>query len=254
MENTGQYIYCIVGTKQDTSFGTIGIDGDEVRTVGSDGLGMVVSRHPMTRFVVSRDNLLAHETVIEKAMKEFDSVLPVRFGTVANNADAIINFLDRRHGKFKSLLKDMDHKVELGVKGLWKNRDLIFEEIEKESRRIRGAKAKIKKSKGKAGIQAKVEVGKMVEEALQGKKEEEADKIVDALRRTALDCKLNKTINDEMFMNAAFLVDRGREKEFDNIMDDLSEQYKKRIRFMYAGPLPVFNSVNITIYPEEWEK
>jgi hypothetical protein len=55
-------------------------------------------------------------------------------------------------------------------------------------------------------------------------------------------------------MNAAFLVDKGREKEFDNIIDDLDDQYKARMNFMYAGPLPIFNFVNIVIYPAEWEK
>jgi uncharacterized protein YpuA (DUF1002 family) len=99
-----------------------------------------------------------------------------------------------------------------------------------------------------------MEVGKMVEKALEKKKEKEAERIVDALRRTSSDYKLNKTISDEMFVNAAFLVDKGREKEFDNIMDDLSEEYKDRVKFMYTGPLPVFNFVNIVIYPEEWEK
>jgi len=94
----------------------------------------------------------------------------------------------------------------------------------------------------------------MVEAALQKKKEAEAEKIVDALRRTAFDHKLNRTAEDAMFVNAAFLVDKGREKEFDNIMDNLSDEYENRIKFMYAGPLPVFNFVNITIYPEEWEK
>ncbi len=65
---------------------------------------------------------------------------------------------------------------------------------------------------------------------------------------------LNKTLGDEMFLNAAFLVGRGREKEFDNIMEDLSEEYGQRLRFLYSGPLPVFNFVNLVIYPEEWEK
>jgi hypothetical protein len=65
---------------------------------------------------------------------------------------------------------------------------------------------------------------------------------------------VNKTIGDEMFMNAAFLVGQGREREFDNVMDDLSEEYGRGIRFLYSGPLPVFNFVNIVIYPEEWEK
>ena len=103
-------------------------------------------------------------------------------------------------------------------------------------------------------LEGKMEVGKLVEDALKRKKEKEAEKIVDALRRTAFDHKLNNTISDEMFINAAFLLDKGREKEFDNIMDDLSEEYKDRIKFMYVGPLPPYNFVNITIYPAEWEK
>ncbi len=207
----------------------------------------------MTKFVVNRENMLTHEKVIEEVMKEFDSVLPVRFGTIASNADEVRNLLDRRYREFKNALRDMDHKVELGVKGIWKNMDVIFKEIVEQNKKIKKVKEKIQKDTGKKNIQAKMEVGKMVKEALQTKKEKEADKIVDALRRIAFEHKLNKTVGDEMFMNAAFLVDKGREKEFDNIMDDLSEKYKNRIKFMYVGPLPVFNFVNIVIYPEEWE-
>jgi hypothetical protein len=256
MEKEGKYIYCIIGTKQERNFGPIGIGsrGDEVLTIGYDELSMVVSNHPITKFVVNRENLLAHEKVIEEVMREFDSVLPVRFGTIASSADEIRNLLDRRYREFKTLLKDMDHKVELGVKGVWKNMEIIFQEITQENKGIRKAKEEIQNDTNRKNIQAKMEVGKMVEKALENKKEKEAQSFVDVLRRAAFDYKLNKTVGDEMFMNAAFLVDKGREKEFDNIMDDLSEKYKDRIKFMYAGPLPVFNFVNIVIYPEEWEK
>jgi hypothetical protein len=187
-------------------------------------------------------------------MKEFDSVLPVRFGTIASSADEIRNLLDRRCREFKDLLRDMDHKIELGVKGIWKNMEVIFQEIAQENKGIRKAKEEIQNGGSKKNIQAKIEVGKLVEDALVRKKEKEAEKIVDVLRRTTFDHKLNKAAGDEMFMNAAFLVDKGREKEFDNIMDDLSNKYKDRIKFMYAGPLPVFNFVNIVIYPEAWER
>ncbi len=254
MEKEGKYIYCIIGTKQERNFGPIGIGSDEVLTIGYEDLSMVVSNHPMTKFVVNRENLLAHEKVNEEVMKEFDSVLPVRFGTIASSADEIRNLLDRRYGEFKNALRDMDHKVELGVKGIWKDKDVIFKEIVKENKEIRKVKEKIQNDTGRKNIHAKMEAGKMVEWALQKKKEEEAEKIVDALRKTAFDYKLNKTVGDEMFMNAAFLVDKGREKEFDNIMDDLGEEHKDRMKFMYTGPLPVFNFVNIVIYPEEWEK
>lgn len=256
MEKEGKYIYCIIGTKQERNFGPIGIGGrgDEALTVGYDDLSMVVSSCPMTKFVVSRENMLAHVRVIEKVMNEFDSVLPVRFGTVASNADEIRNLLDRRLREFMILLRNMDHKVELGVKGLWKNMNVIFEEIVEENREIKEAKKKIQNEAGKKNTKAKMKVGKMVKEALKKEKEREAEKIVDALRRSVFEYKLNKVSSDEMFMNAAFLVDKGREKEFDNIIEDLSEEYRDRVKFMYAGPMPVYNFVNIVIYPEEWEK
>jgi hypothetical protein len=193
-------------------------------------------------------------------MKEF-TVLPVRFCTIASSADEIRNLLDSRYREFKNLLRDMGHKIELGIKGLWKDMNTIFKEIAKENKEIKRLKEKMQGGKEKKNIpstrtflETKMEVGKLVEEALKRKKEKEAEKIVDALRRTAFDHKLNNTIGDEMFINAAFLVDKGREKEFDNIMDDLSEKHRDRIKFMYVGPLPPYNFVNITIYPAEWEK
>lgn len=256
MEKEGKYIYCIVATSQERNFGPIGIGGrgDDVLNISYNELSMVVSSHPITKFVINRDNMLAHERVIEEVMKEFDGVLPVRFGTIASNADGIRNLLGRRHREFKNALRDADHKVELGVKGVWKKMEIIFKEIAEENREIGRAKEKIQNGGSKKNIQAKIEVGKMVAKELEEKKRTEAEKIVEVLRKMAFDYKLNRTIGDEMFINAAFLVDKGREKEFDNVMDDLSDKYKARIKFMYTGPLPVFNFVNIVIYPEEWEK
>ncbi len=256
MGKEGKYIYCIIATSQERNFGPIGIGerGDDVLTIGYNDLSMVVSNHSIVKFVVNRENMLAHEKVIEKVMKEFDSVLPVRFGTIASSANEIRNLLDRRYREFKTLLRDMDHKVELGVKGIWKNMDVIFKEIVEENKGIKKTKENIQNDKGKKNIQAKMEIGKMVEHVLAIKKEKEAENIVNTLKRASFDYKLNRTVGDEMFMNAAFLVDKGREKEFDNIIDDLSNKYKDRIKLMYAGPLPVFNFVNIVIYPEEWEK
>jgi len=256
MEKEGKYIYCITETKQERNFGPIGVGqrGDEVLTIGYDDLSMVVSSYPMAKISMNRENMLSHQKVIEKVMDEFDSVLPVRFGTIAASADEIRSLLDRRYREFKSALTDMNHKVELGVKGIWENMDVIFDEIVRDNREIKRLKEKIASDMTRNNAQMKIEVGKMVEQALQKKKEQEAERVVDALRRTAFDHKLNKTIGDEMLINAAFLVDKGREKEFDNIMDDLSDEYKDRVKFLYAGPLPVFNFVNIVIYPEEWEK
>ncbi|MCX5803795.1 MAG: GvpL/GvpF family gas vesicle protein [Proteobacteria bacterium] len=256
MEKEGKYIYCIIETMQERNFGPIGIGGrgDEVLTIGYGDLSMVVSNHPVTKFVVSRENLLAHEKVIEEVMKEFESILPVRFGTVAPSADEIRNLLDRRNSEFRNLLKDMNNKVELGIKGVWKNMEIIFREIAVEDKDIEHVKRKMGRSKDQKDRKTTIDIGRMVEKALQKKKEAEAETIVNVLRKASIDYRLNRTVLEEMFINAAFLIDRGREKEFDNILEDLGGRYYDRTEFRYTGPFPVFNFLNIVIYPEEWEK
>jgi hypothetical protein len=255
MEKEGKYIYCIIKTKQERNFGPIGIGGrgDDVLTIGYDDLSMVVSNHPLTKFTANKNNMLSHQKVIEKVMLEYDGVLPVRFGTIASGADEVRNLLDRRCREFKTALRDIDHKIELGVKGLWKNMGEIYDEIVQENKTISNLKKSIAEQ-NKKDAQARMNVGQLVKQALDKKKEKQAEDVVERLRRTSIEHKLNKTIGDEMFLNAAFLTDKGREKEFDNIMDDLSNELEGRMEFLYAGPLPAFNFVNIVIYPEEWEK
>ena len=255
MYEEGKYIYCVIETNQDRNFGPIGIGGrgDEVLTIGYENLSVVVSNHPITKFVVSRENILAHEKVIEEVMKEFDSVLPVRYGTVAASTDEIRNLLDKRYREFITMLQNMDHMIELNVKASWFNMNSIFKEIDRESREIIDLKKKLHEVNNEKTQDVKIEIGKLVEKALEQKKQHYADEIIGELRYSAIEFKINKTYGDEMFLNAAFLVSKGHEIEFDNIMDDLSEKYKNKIKFTYTGPLPVFNFANITIYPEEWE-
>jgi hypothetical protein len=256
MDKSGHYIYCIIDARQERNFGPIGVGegGSDVMTISYEDLSMVVSSHPLAGLSVSRENMIAHEKVIEEVMKEFDAVLPVRFGMIATSADEIRNLLDRRCAEFKRLLGNMDHKVELSVRGTWKNMEIIFREIAEENKEIREAKEALQHAGDVNNTRPKVKVGQLVEKALTGKKETEQELIVAGLRKIAVDHKLNKTVGDEMFMNASFLVDKGWEKEFDNAMDDLVEKYERRIKFAYTGPMPVFNFANIVIYPEEWEK
>ena len=249
MEKEGYYVYCIIATSEKRNFGPLGMGGrgDDVFTVGFNDLSMVVSNHPMIKVIVSRENMLLHEKVIEEVMKDFDSVLPVRFSTIASSVDEIRNILQKKYEEFKDGLTKMNHKVELGVKGVWENIDTVFQKIVQDNKEIKRLKEKIQNEAGEKFIQAKMELGRMVKQALANKKEQEAEKIVNILRKTALDYRLNKTMNDKLFMNAAFLVDKKQEESFDTSMEYLADKYKHEIRFIYAGPLPVFNFMCITI-------
>ncbi len=257
MEKSGKYIYCVIRTEQERNFGNIGMGGgmgggdNEVTTVGLGDLSMVVSNSPVSKYPVSRENLLVHQKVVEEVMKEF-TVLPVRFCTIAPAAGKIRNLIERRGKEFKTLLRQMEFKIELGVKAIWRDMDRVFREIVEEDKQIAALRRKIS-GDGRTSVQTKMELGRMVERALAEKKETESGAIMSTLKRAAFDWKPGRTSDDKMIMNASFLVDKAREKEFDNIVEDFSENYKERIKFMYAGPLPPYNFVSVVIHPEEWE-
>ncbi len=256
MQKDGKYVYCIIATSYECNFGPIGIGGrgDLVSTIGFQGLSMVVSDHPLDHFVLNPENILAHQKVIEAVMSQFNSVIPVRFGTVAATPDEIRNLLDRRYSELSELLERFENKVEYNLKASWRNMAVIYKEIDKENTGLKKLRSKIEgltdEEKRKNLI---VEAGHIIEQALQNKKEFEAEEIVTAFRKTVVAYKHNKTTGEAMFMNSAFLINKGREVEFDNVMIDLGEKFKDRSDYYYTGPLPIFNFIDLRILPEKWE-
>lgn len=248
MVQEGQYIYCIVGTSEARNFGPIGIGdrGDPVTTIAYKDLGAVVSSIPMTKYVVSKETMISHEKVIEAVMKDH-ALLPVRFYTVAPNAEEIRSLLRRRYLEFKKLLRELDNKVELGLKALWRDMDCIFQEIVKENAEIKALRAKMTGCSAKEAGQDKGALGEMLKLALEHKKAEEREALLQPLRQLSSDSCLNMTYGDNMLMNATFLVDRSREKELDGEVEELAARYNGRIEFKYVGPVPPYSFVNIVV-------
>jgi len=244
----GQYVYCIIGTGEARNFGPIGIGdrGDPVTTIAYKDLGAVVSSISMTRYVVSKETMICHEKVIEAVMKDH-ALLPVRFYTVAPNAEEIRSLLRRRYLEFKKLLRELDNKVELGLKALWRDMDAIFQEIVKENAEIKVLGTKMTGCSAEEADQDKGAVSEMLKLALEHKKAKERGALLQSVRQLSSDFCLNMTYGDDMLMNAAFLVDKVREKEFDATVEELAARYNGRIEFKYVGPAPPYSFVNIVV-------
>ena len=244
MSQTGKYIYCIIEEKYDRNFGTIGIGNrkDLVSTLCYNDISAVISDTPMSKYVINKANLTAHEVVIEHVMKDY-TVLPVRFCTIASNPEEIRSLLRRRYPEFKRLFRDMDNKIEMGLKVVWKDMDAIFGEISSSNKIIK----KLKSNIADLDRDIKIEAGKQVQKALAEKKQDEKQIITRKLKRISVDVKENDVIGDSMLLNLACLIDRTHEKEFDNTINDLAAEHENRFFFKYVGPIPPFNFVNIKV-------
>jgi len=247
MAEEGKYIYCVIGTDEGRNFGPVGVGGrgDIVSTVGYQGISAVISNFPVAKYEVSKENMIAHEKVIEKVMRDY-TVLPMRAFAVAASAEEVRSFLRKNYAGLKGLLKDMDNKIELGVKAYWKDMKVIFQEIVDESEKVRRLRDRIASKPG-GQTSEKIRLGEMVASALKDKKDKEGEELIRNLKRVAYDLHLGEARGDAMIINAAFLVDRGREKEFDTRVDELDRKYGQRTKFTYVGPAPPYNFVSLAI-------
>jgi hypothetical protein len=254
-EKDGSYIYCIIASNEEREFPLKGIRdrGDSVYSICHKDIGAVISDTPVKRYPVSRKNTIAHQLVMEGIMKGH-TILPVRFCTIAEDNGALLakdrikeKVLKARYDEFKALLVEMENKAELGVKALWTDMDLIFEEVLNESKEIRVLKKKIASMKGEKGHNERIRLGGLVKSALERKSEKAADRILKPLKKFSADCKVNDVFGDRMLLNAAFLVDQAKSEKFDACVGELQDGADGRIKFKYVGPMPVLNFVEIVV-------
>jgi len=247
MTEKGKYLYCLIKEKKSKEFNVLGIEGGKVYTISEGELSAVVSDAGIKEYPISRENTLTHQKVIEEVMKEYD-VLPISFGTVAESEKNIREkILKLKTRELSNALEKIKGKVELNLKAVWLDLPSIFQEMVKKNREIQAAKREASKVSGMAGTNLRIEVGKMVASLLEKKKEREANTILKPLKKIAEDFKENKVQLDQVIFNAAFLISKEKEKEFDEEVSKLGEKYDGRIRFLYVGPLPPFNFVELEL-------
>lgn len=252
MMKEGKYIYCIIELNQGRSFGPLGIGGrgDELHTVCFDGVAAVISDSPIKKYSVSRENIIAHEKAIEEVMKEY-TVLPVRFCTITEDKKKIEKILEKEHDKFRELLVKFKDKKELGLKAIFKE-EVIYGNILEKYENIRVSKEKLVSLPPEKTHYQRMEIGKMVEAALEKEKKIYNKEILDTLLPLAEEMKVNDLYGERMIANVAFLVKKDKELEFDQRVDELDVKYGDKIKFKYVGTLPPFNFVNLMIKTEEY--
>lgn len=241
----GKYVYCVIHANKSLNFGPlgIGIEPAEVHTVNFKDIAAVVSDTPIAVHEPTRANVLAHERVNETVMRDH-TVIPMSFGTVFKTRDDIHELLRSAYDAFKDVLVKMEDKLEFGLKVLW-DRDLIVKELETENEDIRRLKSEITLQKGSTYF-ARMQYGRLVDGALQSRSERYVQEIFDALRPVSVASRANRPIGDRMIMNAAFLVRRDKEVDFDAIVKRIGAKYDK-LTFKYTGPWPPYNFVNIRL-------
>ncbi len=235
MERQGKYVYCVIKGSEKRSFGR-GFNGNTVYTVPYRDISAVVSDTPPIEYEPNEANALMHEEIVERIMQEH-TVLPLGFGNVFINESRVKWLLAKFYPTFKTYLKKLEGKVEVGVK--------VFYDSEAAKRELETPNIKVEE--GDEDLAKRV-----VEEKYYNKINEKAYeygvKIYEALKKHAEDVHLMKRIGGNMVLNGAFLIQKERIEEFKSELEKLEEGHAdKGLKIQFSGPWPPYNFVRIHI-------
>jgi Gas vesicle synthesis protein GvpL/GvpF/DnaJ domain len=241
----GIYIYGVITSSNSQDFGVIGIGNEATRvwTIGFKDVAAVVSASPfvlydsLTQEKTIKD-LVTHQFVIEKVMEQF-TIIPLKFGTMVKTEEEVITFLEKGYPLLSSELCKMEGNIELDVVASWEL-PKVLGTVVRDSPLIQNKQKEIA-LKGTASIEDKVALGQLVEQALQAKKANHHELMVQTLKEQAIDMCLHDLAGNEMIFNAAFLLEKKDEESFTGLVQTLDQKLEHTVNFRVVGPLPLYS-------------
>lgn len=239
----GKYLYCITKEIEPTRLNIAGIEGAPVHTVEWQNLSCVVSDTDFNDKELDKDSALAHEKVLEDAMK-YSPIVPIAFGHVAKSEDEIRSKLLEAHcSKLEEYLTYLQGKIELSLKAFWFDLSPVLRGIAENSDEIQRMKAK-----GKLTRDDQMRAGEIAAKLLGKKREEMEDNIADFFKDITIEYKKSNLFGEQMITNLAFLINERDLKTFDKKMNQYEEKLgDNNVKLKYTGPVPPYNFVQLNI-------
>jgi Gas vesicle synthesis protein GvpL/GvpF len=237
------YAYGVVRAGTVGALSTVGIGGGEVGTIVSGGLAALAGT-VTTPIRAKRRELLAHADVLNEAARA-TTVLPLRFGMMFPDADAVVHeLLDGRRERLERLLDELDGKVELLVKAFYRD-EVVLTEIVAGDPGIARLSAATRARPAAATHAQRLELGTAVARALESRTRADAAAILRELTPLAVDVRIDETPVEHQVLRASLLVERDRVDEIDAVVSSIAEAQAGRMGFKYAGPLAPHSFVDL---------
>jgi hypothetical protein len=239
---TALYCYGVTAATAAKAQPGAGLGGETVEAVRCGDLGALVSVPPGTVRARRRD-LMTHFDVLRKAF-EHGTVLPFRFGIVFDDERGLVEqFLRPRRDELAGMLRELEGQVELRVTAHY-HEDALLAEAVRENPRI--AQLREATRGGAAGHPAMLELGELVSAEVQARTARDTRALLERLKPLSRRYELDEEPIAYQLLRASFLVERGRIKVFDKVLEDFASANAGRADVKLVGPLPPHSFVELS--------
>jgi len=242
-----KYVYCLardVEAESDTF--PLGLNGAEVYHISFERISALISdvdsvgtRHAAP--LVSEQNALIHQAIVDAALKFSTSVLPCRFGTLFPDDEKILTLLKEHYTRLDDYLTRLEGKVEVSVQTILKRRT--------DSKSVPEAAHSGTQEQGDTGLNyllGKKEKYDAIEEL-----EEEADRFSQELNQAMspfwADVKVQKhSTDDRLVLGVCYLVDQQELSSFKSAYQRFKRE-NPGLKLLYTGPWAPYTFADIEL-------
>jgi hypothetical protein len=239
---TATYVYGLVPADAELPDDLVGLGpSGSVSVVAHEGVAAVVGDVPTDRPIGTRDDLVAHESVVDR-IAAVTTVLPMRFPAVIEDSSVVEELLAPHHETFARGLEALEGTVQYTLKARY-DTDVLLQEILEEDAGARELQERIRGKDSDAAYYDRVKLGELIVKALEKRREVDATDIVERIGEVAEAVSTTTPTEPEEVVNAAFLVRRDAAEEFENEVEELGGDTHEWLRLRLLGPLAPYDFV-----------
>ncbi|MCC3654943.1 MULTISPECIES: GvpL/GvpF family gas vesicle protein [Streptomyces] len=234
------YVYGIMdGDRPDLpeSLAGVGDPPHPVRVLRAGGLAAVVSDCP-EQLRPKRRDLLAHQHVLAEAGAD-GAVLPLRFGSLSADDDAVLAVLTEHAGHYRAQLAELDGRVEYNVKAVHREED-VLRLVVSEDPEIR-ALTEANRASGGGSHEDRLRLGELVAGAVRAREVQDG-KAVEAALASAAEQQSPGPESSGWLVNLSFLMQRDEAAAFMESVEDVRRNHP-HLDIQVTGPLPPYSFV-----------
>jgi hypothetical protein len=224
--STLAYVYAVTWASAGPPLRGDGIGGGGLTLVEHRDLAAIASPVERGSLQARRRDLLRHTDVVQEAF-ERAAVVPLRFGTVLADTDAVVDeLLAPRHDELVGLLRRLEGQAELTVRAFYREQDVLRTLLAEQPRL-----AHLRTSA------SPLELGEAVTRALAARRDADAIAINTALEPFAREVAFDERRTELEVLRAAYLVDLDRIAAVDAALDRVARTQADTTVFKVVGPL-----------------
>jgi hypothetical protein len=240
----GIYVYGIVPADVEVEKDAEGIGNPpaKVKVIREGEIAALVSPIKTDQPLGKPECLQAHARLLD-GTASVSPVLPLRFGAVLNDEEAVAEELLRaNHDEFAHALKELEGLAEYIVKGRYVE-EAILSEVLSESEQGRALREDIRGKSEDASRESRIALGELVTKAIETKRGMDTKAVLDEIDGLVAQVNVREPTHELDAVYVAVLAEVDRQDDLESAVEKFSDHWDGRVEMRLLGPLAPYDFV-----------